>query len=260
MLSIIGEFLAVAALSIIAIPIVIVLTALMLLVLSFPLRLFKATRAPATAVGIPAVALAVWTLWYGDLGFFRVGMQYGFASMLVIAFLEVRDRAKRDREVKRPTTPSTQPSAASPKPLAAAGEAASTTMPSSDRELVRLCLAEAERAREEIESSPEGMLIPPELMEEVRKQLKDGERTVHTIRVDGVSPRNLAWLLISNISGELIACGGHHVYRGVLSMTGTALRAAYLCAIEELQKGGYQGAADAAKDREWLEAECAEAG
>jgi hypothetical protein len=257
MLEKLATFLAATALSILLIPVAIALTTLLLLLLSFPFRLFRATRQPSTAVGIPTFILAIWTIWYGEVGFFRVLLQYAFASMIAIAILDVRDRNKKERKDARAigATIDVTPTVA----LRRAPAPVLSSQPS-DREIVNRCLAEADEARKELGAHPATLGLPPEMMETVNRLLNDAPRTVHTVRVDCVSPRNLVWLLISNVAGDMLACGEHHIYRGVLSMSGKALQSAYLRAVDELQESGFHDAEAAARDRTWLRSRIAEAG
>ena len=102
--------------------------------------------------------------------------------------------------------------------------------------------------------------LPRELMVQVKQLVSNHERVLHTVRVDGVSPRNLAWLLVSNVAGDMLAGGHHHVYRGVLGMTGEALQKAFDRAVVVLEEGGYHDSAAAAKDRAWLRERIREVG
>jgi hypothetical protein len=268
----IGSVLVGAALSIVLIPIAIVLTTIVLLVFSLPFRLFKATRDPHVAVGIPALGCAIWTLWYGEVGFFRVALQYGFASMLAGALWEMRDNSKErkrqqaierdvDRQIPRPAQAPPAATAQLPVPGRTAEPASPAgILPIAQRsasEIVKETLAEVDKAEGQL-----GDLIglPLELLTEVRQQIADASRTVHSVRVDGVSPRNIAWLVVSNVAGEMVACGHYHVYRGLLSMSGKALQQAFHRATDELQKAGFHDAAGAAKDREWLRERIKEVG
>jgi hypothetical protein len=259
MLEKLGYALVGTAVSIVLIPIAIALTAVVLWVASLPFRLFKATRAPQIAVGIPALIFAVTTLWYGEVGFFRVLLQYGVASAAVVAFWDYRDDKKNRRERERAAgTAASVAADVFPRPMA--GEAkALPSVPQSDSDIVKACLSEVDKAEAALNAKILG--LPSSLMQEVRRQISDGTgRTVYTVRVSGVSPHNVAWLVISNVAGELVACGEHHVYRGVLGISGQALQQAFVHAVHELQRGGRHDAAAVAKDLEWLHERIREAG
>jgi hypothetical protein len=251
MLEKLGAVLIAAAVSIIAIPIAIALTAVMLIVASLPLRVFKATRDPQIAVGIPALGFALWTLWYGDVGFMRVMLQYGIAALIATTVWSYRDHKRAERQGTRAA------SAVAPSPSPRAIPAAQRPA-QSNSDPVEACRAELEVAEAELERAIP--FLPRELMVEVRRHLADRARTTHTVTVDGVSPRNVAWLVISNVAGEMVACGEHHVYRGVLSMSGKALQQAFLRAVDELKNGGQHDEAAASKDRTWLRERIKEAG
>jgi len=123
---------------------------------------------------------------------------------------------------------------------------------------VAACLEEVEKVELLLEAAC--FPLPRELMQGVRQQLSDYDRAVHTVQVDHVSPRNLAWLLASNVAGDLVACGQFHVYRGLLSSGGQALTKAFHRAVDELVQGGFHDAAAAEKDRQWLKQRIEEAG
>lgn len=53
--------------------------------------------------------------------------------------------------------------------------------------------------------------------------IKNAERTVHSIRIDGKKPDELAIILITNVIFEHLRSGNHHIYRGALSLNGSEL-------------------------------------
>lgn len=117
----------------------------------------------------------------------------------------------------------------------------------------------ARAAFHEVEASGEvpGLHL---IRDEVISMLKDAERVRFTLVEDKVSPRNLAYLLISNVANEKLCSGAYHVYRGVLNASGKELMAAFRVASEKLVFGGYQSAADHQKDIESLKKEISEIG
>ncbi len=56
-----------------------------------------------------------------------------------------------------------------------------------------------------------------------RAVLGQAELIQHKIRDGGETPDVLALLLIANLCRQRLACGYEHIYRGALSMRGTAL-------------------------------------
>lgn len=67
-----------------------------------------------------------------------------------------------------------------------------------------------------------------------------------------MKPDQLALILISNVIGEELQSGSHHVYRGVLNMIGNDMRAVWGSVQRELLARGYCDEAEVAKDNEWL--------
>ncbi len=82
--------------------------------------------------------------------------------------------------------------------------------------------------------------------------ISDEEKTVHSIRDDGLAPRTLSALLLTNVIQSVLATGQHHIYRGTLSGTGQHLLKLWDFCVAELERAGYQAAADAEKDRVWI--------
>lgn len=81
---------------------------------------------------------------------------------------------------------------------------------------------------------------------------KDAERTIYSIRIDGMKPDRLALLLITNVIGEQLACGQHHVYRGTLSMIGRDMLKVWTTAVSTLKERGYYTEAEAEEDIKWI--------
>ncbi|MDP1886132.1 hypothetical protein [Polaromonas sp.] len=89
---------------------------------------------------------------------------------------------------------------------------------------------------------------------------KDAERTVYSVRIDRMKPDQLALILISNVIGEELQSGAHHVYRGVLGMIGNDMRAVWSAVQRELLARGYCDESEVAKDNEWLSRQIKDAG
>lgn len=89
---------------------------------------------------------------------------------------------------------------------------------------------------------------------------KDAERTVYSIRIDGMKPDQLALTLISNVLGAELQSGSHHVYRGVLSTVGNDMKAAWHAVQRELQQRGYCNEDEVREDNEWLQRQIKKAG
>ncbi len=119
-----------------------------------------------------------------------------------------------------------------------------------------------ERVKESLASIEKAELIPGfHLVKEgVRKQLKDRDRTRASIDEDGLSPDGLVYLLVSNVANALLCSGQHHIYRGVLNMSGKQLLAAFAKASEMMVQCGVHSQEDHERDMRSLKKEIAEVG
>jgi len=86
------------------------------------------------------------------------------------------------------------------------------------------------------------------------------DKTVHSIRSDGMKPDQLALILISNVVGRELSTGMHHVYRGSLSMVGSELSSLWSKTVSEMQRRGYYSAEEAAEDMRWIKEQIQNAG
>ncbi len=96
------------------------------------------------------------------------------------------------------------------------------------------------------------VFIPHKLWSRLCRKVCDVERTGRTVRVDGVWPGTTAWLVLSNVAGEMVGWDAHHIHRGLVGGDGAVIRRAFLLAIERLQDSGYHTAEQAEKDPAWL--------
>ena len=76
----------------------------------------------------------------------------------------------------------------------------------------------------------------------------------------GNSPRDVILYAIAQMAKSLLGSGQFHVYRGILNMEGTAIRAAFYIAIDELLKSGILNREQAAAERAEVEAAIKQAG
>lgn len=113
-------------------------------------------------------------------------------------------------------------------------------------------LAEIDRAQ----------LIPGfELVKDgIQEQLKDRVRTQVSIEEDGLSPDGLIYLLASNVANAQLCSGSHHIYRGVLSMSGRQLLAAYEKASEMMVQCDIHSQDEHDRDMQSIEKEISEIG
>ncbi len=89
------------------------------------------------------------------------------------------------------------------------------------------------------------------IRDQVTAMLRDA-RTVVSIREEGMAPRDLVLLVISNIAGAELSSGRYHAYRGMLAVSGQRLRKAFTFAVAGLEKSGFHSAAESTKDYDWL--------
>jgi hypothetical protein len=82
----------------------------------------------------------------------------------------------------------------------------------------------------EAEDLPAFSLMKSELVRLIRNR----EKTTLSIVEDRLPPKGLVFLLISNITFRELSSGRHHVYRGVLSMSGTELKRAFDLAVRRM--------------------------
>ena len=75
---------------------------------------------------------------------------------------------------------------------------------------------------------------------EVRDVLvKESEKTVASINKDGLSPRVLVLLIMTNVLDPKLSFGENHVYRGSLSMLGQGLLNLWSYATDQLLEEGF---------------------
>ena len=94
----------------------------------------------------------------------------------------------------------------------------------------------------------------------VRDQLKDRDRTRASIEEEGLSPDGVVYLLTSNVANSLLCNGQHHIYRGVLSMSGQELLTAFTKASEMMVQCGVHTQEDHERDMRSLKKEISEVG
>lgn len=119
-----------------------------------------------------------------------------------------------------------------------------------------------ERVKEALTTIEQSDLIPGlHLVKDgVRGQLRDRDRTRASIEEDGLSPDGLVYLLISNVANVQLCSGQHHIYRGVLSMSGQELLAAFTKASEMMVQCGVHSQEDHERDMQSLKKEISEVG
>lgn len=82
--------------------------------------------------------------------------------------------------------------------------------------------------------------------------LKIAEKTVYSIRIDGMKPDHLALMLITNVIGHHLTSGRHHIYRGLLSIEGRDMLKLWNTAVYALRERGFYTDAKVEKDMKWI--------
>ncbi len=94
----------------------------------------------------------------------------------------------------------------------------------------------------------------------VKYNLIDAEKAPHAIRIDRLAPRSIVLLLMLNMAGYYLGTGYYHLYRGVLTSYGLALLQIFNYAVDQLEKNGCRTSAEAAEDRNLINARIKELG
>lgn len=94
-----------------------------------------------------------------------------------------------------------------------------------------------------------GSIAVDKVFQEARAIIsKDKESTVHSISVDKWKPSDLALLIVSKVSGNILSSGECHIYRGTLSGEGHGHLAVFRRAVQELAKSGFITQQEAEQD------------
>ena len=110
------------------------------------------------------------------------------------------------------------------------------------------CLSAFKEINEEL-----NFVLPLDIKNKILQLIKDTERTESSINTDGVSPRTLVFLLITNVLDEVLSSGQYHVYRGTLSGLGVSLKKVFTYSNSKMVSLGFQTEADAKEDNKQLD-------
>lgn len=90
--------------------------------------------------------------------------------------------------------------------------------------------------------------------------IKDTDRTVYSVRIDGIKPDHLALMLIANVVASAIGSGSFHIYRGVLSTVGRDMLVLWHRTQTALLESGYATKAEIDEDNAWIQGQVEGAG
>jgi hypothetical protein len=102
----------------------------------------------------------------------------------------------------------------------------------------------------EDEEGAEGFRLIKQLV--VDMVVADPDKTISSLKDDGLSARTLTLLLTLNILGEELTSGKHHTYRGVLSANGDRLLRLWDFAVKQQKQSGYYDEEEAQNDLKWI--------
>ena len=81
------------------------------------------------------------------------------------------------------------------------------------------------------------------------------EKTIQSIRSDGLKPDHLALILITNVLGRQLTSGQYHVRRGLLNAIGSDMLKLWSAAVSTMQQRGYYSSEEAQEDMRWIQSE-----
>lgn len=80
----------------------------------------------------------------------------------------------------------------------------------------------------------------------------EADKTISSMRDDGLSARALTFLLVLNVLGEELTSGKYHIYRGVLSTGGKMLLRLWVYAVEQQKQSGFYDEEKAKEELQWI--------
>ena len=99
-------------------------------------------------------------------------------------------------------------------------------------------------------------IVEPEVIAEI----KNVDKTVHSVRVEGKAPDFIALLVITNVVGRHLQCGQYHIYRGLLGMVGEDMVQLWNFTQRQMKVRGYRTEEEIAEDNKWLKDEISRVG
>ena len=111
---------------------------------------------------------------------------------------------------------------------------------------------EVKETCEAIESGILGNLAASAIKSKAIEQAKDKEKTIYSIKNEGLTPQILAHILITNAIQALLGSGQYHIYRGILNTVGKAMVESWDNSVNQMEKLGRYGPEEVAEDKSWL--------
>lgn len=91
-------------------------------------------------------------------------------------------------------------------------------------------------------------LIKNQALKECLRAGSDSDKAKYSIRVDRMKPEQVALIIIRNVAQNKLVYGDHHVYRGVLSITGKEYKKIFYDAVTLYAKLGFGNEAEAKQE------------
>lgn len=86
----------------------------------------------------------------------------------------------------------------------------------------------------------------------LKKELKDKDKLIYTIEKEKASYTDVIWILISNLTSDLLLTGKYHLYRGLLTHTGNELLKLFLLSIEKLHESNFYNDDKVHSEKKWI--------
>lgn len=86
----------------------------------------------------------------------------------------------------------------------------------------------------------------------LKKELKDKDKLIYTIEKEKASYTDVIWILISNLTSDLLITGKYHLYRGLLTHTGNELLKLFLLSIEKLHESNFYNDDKVHSEKKWI--------
>jgi len=120
---------------------------------------------------------------------------------------------------------------------------------------VKTCIYEMNRIEQE-----SNCMAFKEIKPALVSLIKDADKTVYSIKNNGLSPATLVNLLITNVISKTLPSGKYCTYRGVLSLQGNELLRLWDYCVNNLETYNYHSKEQANEDKRWIRHQIRECG